>query len=55
MDRRVSLGAHHHSVDHNVGQGIASLPPGAHSLRVILQLGVPLLRPALVLRLQTNG
>lgn len=45
-------GAHHHSVDHYVGQSVSPFPPGPHSLGVVLQLGVPLFRPALVLGLQ---
>lgn len=26
----------HHAVNHNVGKGVAPLPPGAHTLRVVL-------------------
>lgn len=44
--------AHHHTVDHNVGQRVSSLPPGPHSLWMVLQLGVPLFRSILVLGLK---
>jgi hypothetical protein len=41
----------HHPVDHDVGQCVATFPPRPHTLRVILQLGVPLLRLHAVLSL----
>lgn len=44
--------AHHHTVDHNVGQRVSSLPPGPHPLWMVLQLGVPLFRSILVLGLK---
>lgn len=35
------LGARSHSIDHDVRQGVPPLPPGSHSLSVVLQLPVP--------------
>lgn len=41
-----------HGVDHNIGKRVASFPPCASTLRVILQLSVPSARAGVLFRLK---
>lgn len=55
MRADTALRSRHHSVDHDVGQRVPPLPPGAHALGVVLELAVPLLCFGAILGLELRG